>query len=254
MIEVSQNYTVGLPIAASTYAAKMDSILNLVHDAMLAIFVIWGVFFLFCLLRFRRGRNPQASYEASFERRAAYIPDVVILVFEIWLLFAVGWPLWAYIKRDFPSESISNVVELTGEQFAWNFRYPGPDGKFGRKDPKLVSATNSIGLDDQDPASKDDIVSMNELHVPLEKPTLIYLTSKDVVHSFFIPEFRVKQDVVPGMRVPVWFQPSRAGRYEIGCAQLCGLGHYRMRGELVAETNQEFETWLDAQAKAAREP
>jgi cytochrome c oxidase subunit 2 len=152
------------------------------------------------------------------------------------------------VKTDFPAEADSNVVELVGEQFAWGFQYPGVDGTFGRRDPKLISASNTIGIDFADGPAKDDFTSINELHIPLGKPTLLYMTSKDVIHSFFIPEFRVKQDLVPGMRIPVWFEPTQTGTFEIGCAQLCGLGHYRMRGEVVVHTPEEFEAWKKAAA------
>lgn len=247
MIDVSQNYTFGLPIAASTYADKLDSALNILQAGMVVIFVLWGLFFAYCLIRFRRIANPSASYSVAQKGGfSSFVPDAAVLAFEVWLIFFLGLPIWSEIKEQFPAESDSLVVEMVAEQFAWGFQYAGPDGQFAKKDPKQISGGNTIGIDYSDPASGDDIITINELHVPLGKPTLLYMTAKDVIHSFFVPEFRVKQDVVPGMKSPLWFEPTKTGRFEIGCAQLCGLGHYRMKGEVVVYTPEEFEAWQKA--------
>lgn len=245
MNDLLQNYTFGLPVAASTYAARVDAALRLLHIGMVTVFVLWTLFFVYCLIRYRKGKNPKADYNVHKWPISSFLPDAAILIFELWLIFAFGLPIWSHIKEEFPDASKSNVVEVVAEQFAWNFHYAGPDGIFGRRDPKLVdSATNPIGLDPTDPAAADDITTLNELHVPLGKPTLLYMTSKDVIHSFFVPEFRVKQDVVPGMRIPLWFEPNKTGMYEIGCAQLCGLGHYRMKGTVIVTSPEEFESKL----------
>ncbi len=248
------NYTFGLPIAASTYAAKVDLALNILHWGMGLIFVAWGLFFGYCLIRFRSKNNPTASYEAASKGGAvSFLPDIMVLGFEIWLIFFLGLPIWAEIKEDFPTKEESQVVEMLAEQFAWGFQYAGPDGVFAQKDPRQINSGNTLGIDMNDPAGKDDLVSLNELHVPLGKPTLLYMTSKDVIHSFFVPEFRVKQDVVPGMKVPLWFEATQVGRFEIGCAQLCGLGHYRMKGEVVVHTPEDFEIWQQEKIKELQE-
>ncbi len=247
MIDVSQNYTFGLPVAASTYAHRVDASLHVLHIGMAAIFVLWFSFFVYCLVRFRQ--RARASYTGWKGTASSFIPDALVLIFEVWLIFVFGLPIWSHIKEEFPPEAESHVVQLTAEQFGWGFHYPGPDGRFGKSRPDLVTLSNPLGVDPEDPAGADDIVHYNELRVPLGKPTLLYMTSKDVIHSFFVPEFRVKQDVVPGMRTPLWFEPIRAGRYEIGCAQLCGTGHYVMRGEVVVETPEEHQAWLEARLK-----
>jgi cytochrome c oxidase subunit 2 len=217
---------------------------------MVVIFVLWAIFFTYCLIRFRRARNPQASHAENMGGTASFLPDIAVLAFEIWLIFVFGLPIWSQVKVDFPKPEDSNQVELVAEQFAWNFHYAGPDGIFGKTDPKQISPGNTLGLDMNDPAAQDDIVSLNELHVPIGKPTIVTMTSKDVIHSFFVPEFRVKQDVVPGMRVPLWFEPTKTGPFELVCAQLCGLGHYRMKGTVIVHTPEEFEATLK-QIKAA---
>jgi cytochrome c oxidase subunit 2 len=253
MIEVSKNYTVGLPIAASTYAGQVDSCIKIVHYGMGVIFVLWGIFFVYCLARFRRRAGVRAVYPTG-HGLGAFVPDLAVLVFEIWMIFFLGLPVWSTVKNDFPPADKANVVELVAEQFAWGFHYPGTDGKFGSRDAKYIDSANLIGIDYSSPNGQDDFLSENELHVPLGKPTILYMTSKDVIHSFFVPEFRVKQDVVPGMRIPLWFEPTQVGHFEIGCAQLCGLGHYRMRGEVVVDTPEAYDAWIKAQVADAHPP
>ncbi len=141
------------------------------------------------------------------------------------------------------------MVRVVAEQFAWNIHYPGPDGKFGRTDIKLVSADNPLGLDRTDPNAKDDITTINQLNLPTDRPVLVHLSSKDVIHSFGLYEMRVKQDAIPGMSIPVWFIPNRIGEYEIACSQLCGLGHFRMRGFITIQSAADFKKWYDDQEK-----
>jgi cytochrome c oxidase subunit 2 len=162
------------------------------------------------------------------------------------VLVFMGQRVWASIYfTDAPPGSLE--VQVTGQQFAWNFHYAGPDGVFGRTDAKLITmdGTNEVGLDRKDPAAKDDIVVVNEMHVVVGKPVKVRLRSKDVIHSFFLPNMRVKQDAVPGMAILVWLEPTRAGEFEIACAELCGAQHYRMKARLVVEkTEQDLNNWV----------
>jgi len=239
------NYGWWLPVQASTYAPDIDFGIYLIHAAMLLIFVLWGIFFVFLLIRYRHREGlPATRHETGVF--VALLPDLAVMTFEILLIIYYAVPSWSRIKIQSPDPSQSNLVEVVAEQFAWNIHYPGLDGKFGRRDPGLVHFTNPLGLDPGDPAGQDDVFSANELHLPLGKPTLIYLTSKDVIHSFFVPEFRIKQDAVPGMRLPVWVEPNRPGVYEIACAQLCGFGHSLMKGSVIVQGAGEFEAWLQA--------
>jgi len=155
-------------------------------------------------------------------------------------------PAWAAWKKAFPPQGSSLHVRVTAEQFAWNIHYPGPDGIFGRTDPKLINNTgNSLGIDLTDPHAKDDIITLNEFHIPLNKPIIVDLTSKDVIHSFTINVLRVKQDVIPGMMIPIHFTAvSGVGTHEISCAQLCGLGHYRMQGFVYIDTPEQYAQWV----------
>ncbi len=238
----------GLPIEASAHAAEIDQMIVLMHWLMFVLFIGWGIYFVFALFRFRRGANPTASYSGAKGHLSKYV-EVGVAVVEVLLLVGYAIPAWARRVRDFPPEKDAVVVRVVGEQFAWNVHYPGPDGKFGRTDVKLVSAENPLGLDRSDPNGKDDITTINQLNLPVDEPILIHLSTKDVIHSFAIYEMRVKQDAIPGMEIPVWFTPTRAGDYEITCSQLCGLGHYRMRGFVTVQSQDEFQKWLADQEK-----
>jgi cytochrome c oxidase subunit 2 len=203
------------------------------------------------LIRFRRGANPRASYTGA-KGKLAKSTEVGVAIVEFVLLLGFAIPAWAVRVRQFPSENEATVVRVIGEQFAWNVQYPGRDGKFGRTDIKLVSPDNPIGLDRTDPNAKDDITTINQLNLPVDRPVLVHLSSKDVVHSFGLYEMRVKQDAVPGMQIPVWFTPTRIGEYEITCSQLCGLGHFRMRGFVTIQSAADYGTWMADQEKELR--
>jgi cytochrome c oxidase subunit 2 len=238
----------GMPIQASTHAAELDQMTVLVHWLMLVMFVGWGLFFIFVLFRFRTSANPKASYTGA-KGKISKGTEVAVAIVEVVLLVFYAIPAWAKRVKAFPAESEAVVVRVVAEQFAWNIQYPGPDGKFGRTDIKLVGADNPLGLDRRDPAAKDDITTINQLNLPVDRPVLVHLSSKDVIHSFGLSEMRVKQDAIPGMTIPVWFIPNRVGEYEIGCSQLCGLGHFRMRGFLNIQSAADYKKWYDDQEK-----
>jgi cytochrome c oxidase subunit 2 len=194
-----------------------------------------------------------------------------VAVVEAVLLIGFAIPLWASRVEALPPENEALVVQVTGEQFAWNVHYPGADRVFGRTDISLLDLqSNPLGLDRADPAAKDDITTVNQLYLPVGRPIIVRLRSKDVIHSFGVPEFRVKQDAIPGLTIPIWFIPTittadmrtQLGnpefQYEIACAQLCGLGHARMRGFVTVQSAEEFQKWMDdtvaEQAGSANNP
>jgi cytochrome c oxidase subunit 2 len=236
----------GLPIEASAHAAEIDRIIILVHWLMALLFVGWGAFFIYTLIRFRQSAHPRADYAGVISRLPNFAEAGVALV-EAMLLIVFAIPAWASRVGAIPPEDTAVVVRIVAEQFAWNIHYPGPDGKFGRADIKLVSSENPLGLDKSDPAARDDITTINQLVLPVNRPVIIYLSSKDVIHSFSLIQMRVKQDAIPGMSVPVWFTPTRTGQWEINCSQLCGLGHYRMRGFYSIKTQTDYDTWMKEQ-------
>jgi cytochrome c oxidase subunit 2 len=253
----------GLPPLAAAHGAQIDNLIGWMHVFMLILFVGWGAFFVYVLFRFRRSRNPVANYRGVKSHASSYLEGAVLVV-ELVLLFAFSIPLWAARVDHIPAERDALVVHVTAEQFAWNVRYPGPDGAFGKTDIKLIDLqSNPLGIDRNDPAAKDDVTTLNQLYLPANKPIIVKLRSKDVIHSFGVPEFRVKQDAIPGLTIPVWFIPNvttaemrtRTGKpefqYEIACAQLCGLGHYRMRGFVTVLGPEEFQKWMAEKVKEA---
>jgi cytochrome c oxidase subunit 2 len=240
----------GLPLDAAAGGPEIDTVLVIEHWMIAVLFVFWIGYFLYALVRFRRGANPRASYAGTRSYWAVYIV-FAIAAMEGVLLVAFEIPQWRERTRNLPSPDEAVVVRVVAEQFAWNVQYPGPDGKFGRTRIDLVGPANPLGLDLTDPSAKDDITAINQLNVPVGRPVLVHLSSKDVIHSFGVPAMRVKQDAIPGVETPVWFVPARTGQFDIACSQLCGLGHYRMRGFLLVQTPEEFEAWLADQEKAA---
>ena len=238
----------GMPENAAAHGGEIDHMMGLVHWLMLALFVFWAPFFLYTLYRFRQKKNPVASYTGITSKWNTYL-EVGVVVAEVVLLFGFAFPQWAYLKNDFPAEEEATVVDLISEQFAWSFHYPGPDGVFGQRSVDLIDVQlNPIGLDPDDPNGEDDIVTSKELFLPVDKPAIIRITSKDVIHSFALPHFRVKQDAIPGIEIPVFFTPTKVGDYEISCAQLCGPSHYSMRGFITIQTQEDFEAWQEEMA------
>lgn len=233
----------GLPVAAAADAARFDHELALVHWLMLVLFVVWGAFFVYSLVRFRErpGSDPSPARPPEWWVLAV---GGIVLVAEIVLLVFYSLPAMNARANSLPAERESTVVRVVAEQFAWNVHYPGADGAFGRTDLQLVSPANPLGLDVQDAAARDDVTTVNELNLPVGKPVIVYLTSKDVIHSFALPQMRVKQDVIPGTVQVVWFTPVQVGEWEIVCSQLCGLAHYRMRGFYKVQPDAVFRAWL----------
>jgi len=159
-------------------------------------------------------------------------------------LGVMGRRAWAEVRFT-PAAADAIQVEVTENQFVFNFRYPGPDGKFGRLDPKQISAStgNPLGIDSNDPAGKDDIV-VPTLTVPVNHEVELHVTSQDVIHNIFVREMRLQQDAVPGLVVPVHFTAEKIGQYEIVCTQLCGLGHSRMHSYLNVVSDADFQQFL----------
>ncbi len=231
-----------LPAAGSGHAPSLDAVLLSVHAHMLLIFVVWLAVFMYALVRFRRGVSPEPRQQGAGGLWPALAIGVVI-VGDVIILATQALPAWAQ-RNEPPPQGVSPLeVRISAEQFAWNIHYPGPDGVFGRANQELVSASNPVGIDRGDPAAADDIGLLNVLTLPIGRTVVIQLTSRDVIHSFTLNEMRVKQDANPGMTARVWFTPTLTGNWDIACSQLCGLGHYRMRGEYRVVTPEAWEAW-----------
>ena len=258
MLELLRNF--GLPsVSASTQGPQIDNIISIVHWLMLILFVGWGAYFIYTLIKFRASNNPKADYNGVKNHYSSYIEGLVAVV-EVVLLFGFAFPIWASRVNDVPVGTEVVQIRVVGQQFAWNFHYPGPDGVFGKTSVNLVDeAENPIGLDRNDSFAKDDIFTVNQLHIPVNTPINVSLSTKDVIHNFKLPELRVSQDAIPGMEIPVWFEATmtsedflkttigtkREGKgFEIACAQLCGLGHSRMMGYMTVHNDEGYSAWL----------
>ena len=245
----------GLPAQASAHAPQIDFVLGLEHWGMLGLFVFFFAYFVYALVCFRKGANPTASHTGMQSRWSVYVVFAIAIAEGV-LLVAFELPEWRDRVNNLPSPEEATVMRVVAEQYAWNVHHPGKDGRFGRTDINLIASDNPLGLDRRDPDAKDDITAINQLTVPVNHPVLIHLTSKDAIHSFTVYEMRVKQDAIPGTDSPVWFIPTvttddmrkRLGKpafeFEIACSQLCGLGHYRMRGFLNVKTDAEYQAFL----------
>jgi cytochrome c oxidase subunit II len=238
-----------MPVVISRAGAMIDHQFGLTMAITGVAFILaQGLLGLFVLqYRDRPGRTARYIHgNTTVEAAGAIIVGAVFITLAV-----MGQKVWADLHLA-PAPGGSIPIEITGEQFAWNVRYPGPDGQFGRTSPTLYDPIeNQVGIDPADPAGKDDFVLLNNLVVPVGKPVELRLRTKDVIHSFFMPVLRIKQDAVPGMQIPLRFQAEKTGNYEIACAELCGLGHYRMRGMLQVMEPEAYASWLNEQEAAA---
>src|SRR5437867_8610607 len=244
------NEFLGMPPNASSHGYQIDHIIEFCHWFMGALFIGWSAFFIFVLIRFRKRVHPGADHLGVRSGISTHLEFSVVLI-EAVLLLGFAIPLWARRVNQFPPGKDALVVHVVAQQFSFNFHLPGPDGQFGRRDISFVSNSNPLGLDPNDPAGKDDIVTLGELHVPVNHPVIIELSSKDVIHNFDLPHMRIAGDAIPGSLIPMWFKPIRTGTYEVVCGQLCGLGHYGMKGTVVVDTPQDYQAWLKERVELA---
>jgi len=204
------------------------------------VFVAVNLFMAYAIFLYRHNPSRRAHYEPENKKLETWL--TVITTVGVVAMLAPGLVVWAeFIKV--PDEA--HEVEVVGEQWQWRYRFPGADGKLGEVDSRFVSEANPFGMSPADPAGEDDIlVRSNELHLPLDRPVKLLLRSKDVLHNFAVPQFRVKMDMVPGSVSYTWFSPTVVGKYDVLCMELCGIAHYTMRGHVVVDSEADFEKWL----------
>ena len=208
-----------LPENISTFGAEIDSLFYLIYYITGAVFLLVTVLMVAFLIlyRYREGRRATYSHgHTTLELIWTIVPAIILVVLSF-----MSQATWGNIKGHLPPSQLQ--IQVTAKQFAWEMLYPGPDGEFG---------------------TADDLQLDNELHVPVNKVVRVILRSKDVIHSFFLPNLRLKQDAVPGRGIGVWFEATKPGRYELPCAELCGFGHYTMRGFLIVHPADEYEKWV----------
>ena len=220
------NWLRWLPENVSTYGGDIDSIIALIwYNSVVWFFLTFGTIGLFLILYRRRAGRPATYVKGERLSEAVWVlvPVAVVLVIDFWLDFW-GAPVWAKVKLERPPAALS--IQVTGKQFNWEVVYPGPDAKFGTADDRQLD---------------------NELHVPANKVVRVVLKSKDVIHSFFLPNLRLKQDIVPGRDIEAWFQATKPGKFELPCAELCGFGHSGMKGYLYVHPEEEYDRWVKEQ-------
>lgn len=218
----------GFPEGVSTFADRIDATYGAIFYTTLLAFIIVQGLLIYSIIAFRR-REGRKAVPIHGNRNLEIIWTIIPAIGVLFVAYTSA-AVWLDIKSPdrFPSDAYELLLEA--RQFEWNVTNPGPDGILG---------------------TADDFITRNALHVPVNRPVRIILTAEDVIHSFYLPHFRVKQDAVPGMEIPVWFQATQTGEYPIACAELCGLGHYRMRGTITVHDEAEFDTWQDQQAALA---
>ena len=220
-----------LPENVSTFGGDVDEVFSLIFYITAVWFFLTEGLILYFIFRYRRKPGQKAAYVAGDtwgQFAWVLVPLAVVVILDV-VIDVNGGEVWARIKRQMPETDI--VVRAAGKQFNWEFTYPGPDGKFG---------------------TNDDLQLDNDLHVPVGKPVRVILTSKDVIHSFFLPNFRLKQDAMPGREIAVWFQATKTGQFEIPCAELCGFGHSGMKGLVYVHTPEDYQKWIKERWPAGR--
>jgi cytochrome c oxidase subunit 2 len=230
------------PELASVHGADIDSVFTAVLIVTGIAFVVTQAVLGYFVARYGSAGSEKADYWHDNPKGEFFLLTGTALILVI--LVFMGQSVWLkYYFSGLPENAIT--VQVTAQQFQWQFHLAGADGKFGRTDLRLVDNINQVGLDEKDEASKDDIVSTGELHIPVNRPIIVRLRSKDVIHSFFLPYQRVKQDAVPGLAIEIAFTPNVAGNFELACAELCGNNHYKMKGLVTVDASeQEFNNWL----------
>jgi cytochrome c oxidase subunit 2 len=214
------------------------------------VFVAVVLFMAYCVYRFRHQKGRQAHYEPENKKLEYWLTGLTAI--GIVAMLTPGLFVWSQFV-SVPAGA--GEIEVVAQQWSWNFRLPGPDGKLGTSTARNVDADNPLGINRQDASGQDDvIIEGDDLHVPIGKPVKVLLRSLDVLHNFYVPEFRAKMDMIPGMVTYLWLTPIRTGTFEILCNEVCGVGHSAMRGKVVVETESEYQAWLGKQKTFALSP
>lgn len=233
---------------ASNWGA-IDTTVTITFIVCGVVFVAANLFMAYCIIKFRnKNKHQRASYEPENKKLEGWLTAITTV--GVVAMLAPGLIVWG--KFVSPPENAA-IVEVIGQQWQWSFRFPGEDGQLGTTDSRKISFDNPFGMNEEDPYGQDDIlIEGNEVHIPIGLPIKFLLRSKDVLHNFTVPQFRVKMDLVPGMVTWQWLTPTRNGTFEILCEELCGIGHHTMRGKVVVEEEEKFHTWLAQQPTYAQ--
>lgn len=222
---------------------KIDDTINITLWVTGTVFVLVNFFLAYTIIRYRYKKNRRAHYEPENTKLEGIL--TIVTTIGVAGMLIPGLFVWA----EFISvPEFADEIEVIGQQWSWSYRLPGNDGVFGKTSIRLISEENPFGIDRKDLNSLDDIlIASNEIHLPINQPIKLNLHSKDVLHNFAVPQFRVKMDLVPGMISYLWFTPTKIGRFEILCEELCGMAHYTMRGHVVVDSEENYQLWWNNQ-------
>ena len=208
------------------------------------VIVAVNLYMAYCVIKFRYKKGARATYEPENKKLETWLTTLTAI--GVAAMLTPGLFVWAKFV-DVPEEA--HIVEAVGQQWHWTYRLPGEDGKLGEVDAERISNDNPFGMDPDDPNGQDDVLVYNgEIHIPIDQPVKFLLRSKDVLHDFAVAQFRVKMDLVPGMNTFLWLTPTKEGRFEILCEELCGVGHHTMRGAVIVDDQDSYDTWLANQS------
>lgn len=241
----------GLPDLASEHGEMVDQMNGFVHWFMLVLFVGWSIFLLRVFYKYNAKRHPKANYAGVTGHATTHI-EVGVCIVEAILLMGFAFPLWSRQADDYPVNDPNLVkVRAVGEQFLWTFHYAGNDKMLGGVNPRLINTNNAIGRIPDDPNGKDDFLSGGVLKLPVDRPVIIDVRSKDVIHNLALVPMRAAQDATPGVNAHMWFTPKKTGTWDIICGQLCGAGHSQMRATLEVVSEKEYDAWVKDQSDSA---
>lgn len=239
----SQNYEWWFTDLASNWG-MVDFTVDITLYVTGFVFVAVNLFMAYCVIRFRYKKGAKASYEPENKKLESWLTGLTAV--GVAAMLTPGLFVWADFV-DVPDDA--HVVEAVGQQWHWTFRLPGEDGKLGEVDAERITSENPFGMDPEDPNGQDDVLIYDgEVHIPIDRPVKFVLRSKDVLHDFAVAQFRVKMDLVPGMNTFLWLTPTKTGRFEILCEELCGIAHYTMRGAVIVAERDDYATWLANQS------
>ena len=237
------------PEAATVGAKKIDTLLNFIFYLTAAVFVLTQTVYIYYLVKYRKRPGSKAYYSHGNNKLEIIWTAIPTAIFLGLVIYSNR--LWSELHSPPPEDSVK--VDVVSYQFGWDMRYAGADGQLGKVDVHSYSVDNKFGLVPDDAAGDDDF-SSTELVIPVNKPVHIYLHSRDVIHSFYVPQFRLYQAAVPGRTIAwVWFEPTRTGNFELACSQICGSGHYNMKAPIRVVTQEEFEKWQSGKIQAKAE-
>lgn len=237
------------PPLASKLGGKIDQMVIYTLIVVVIFMLVGHLFLSWFIVRF--GRQKEAETQTLNPKAETLLAVGISLLMAVSAeggAMALARPVWKKLYI-IPPPSHAIQVEITAQQWDWLVRYPGPDGVFGKTNPKLISFMNPLGIVPSDPAGKDDLVLKDEMVLPVNHPAVIYLRSMDVIHSLDLPNFRIRQDATPGMTIRIWFTPTKKGIYPIACSQICGRGHYLMQGKLKIVSYKNYQEWLQKEEK-----